>query len=61
MTPKQIKQLRKSRGWTVRGLAGKIGVSPRTVEGWEQGRKPSPVAEKLLKMLINEEKEVKNG
>jgi DNA-binding transcriptional regulator YiaG len=54
MTPRQIKQLRKSRGWTVRDLAEKTGVSPRTVEGWEQGRKPSAAALRLLKLLKKE-------
>jgi len=32
-------------------LAAKIGVSPRTVEGWEQGRTPSKSAVRLIASL----------
>lgn len=38
MTPEQIKKIRKDRKLSVREFAEKIAVSPRTVEGWEQGR-----------------------
>jgi len=32
-------------------FAAKIGVSPRTVEGWEQGRTPSNSAVRLIASL----------
>jgi len=38
--PDIIRQIRKEKGWTVSDLAERCGVSPRTVEGWEQGRLP---------------------
>ncbi len=34
-----IRSIRYQRGWSVREMADALGVSPRTVEGWEQGRK----------------------
>ena len=34
----KIKELRAFTGWTQKDLAGKCGVSPRTIENWEQGR-----------------------
>jgi DNA-binding XRE family transcriptional regulator len=43
-----LRRLRKERGWTVSDLASQVGVSPRTVEGWEQGRMPSKSALILL-------------
>jgi transcriptional regulator with XRE-family HTH domain len=45
-----LKQLRKGRGWSNVGpVAAITGVSPRTVEGWEQGRhEPSKSALMLL-------------
>ena len=52
MTPDEIKALRKSLGLATAGLAEKLGVSPRTVENWEQGRRhPSGAALVLLRSL----------
>lgn len=33
-----FKEFRKANGWTQSQLAEHVGVSKRTVEGWEQGR-----------------------
>jgi DNA-binding transcriptional regulator YiaG len=33
-----IRAIRKEQGWSVATMAEACGVSPRTVEGWEQGR-----------------------
>lgn len=48
-----IRKLRHLKGWTsVQPLADHCGVSPRTVEGWEQGRMPSKTALKLMSALL---------
>lgn len=46
-----IRSIRHQRGWSVREMADALGVSPRTVEGWEQGRKVPQMAINLLKKL----------
>ena len=38
----------KTKGWTYADLAERTGVSPRTAEGWGQGRMPSKSALMLL-------------
>ncbi len=48
-----VRQLRKEHGWSVRDLADHCGVSPRTVEGWEQGRLPSKPALLLMQKLLD--------
>ena len=47
-----IKTLRAKIGLSTQQLAQKIGVSRRTVEGWEQGRPISTPALKLLATLL---------
>ena len=47
-----LKQLRKEKDWSTADLAEKLGVSPRTVENWEQGRMPSKTALLLLSHII---------
>jgi len=48
-----IKQFRKLKGFkTASDLAERLGVSTRTVEGWEQGRMPSQVALKFMMELL---------
>lgn len=50
--PDEITQLRKSLNMTQRGMAHIVGVSPRTVEGWEIGRTiPSGAAQRLLYLM----------
>lgn len=51
MTPRDIKRLRARRQWSVKDLAERLGVSPRTVEGWEQGRPMKQWAVVALKHL----------
>lgn len=36
--PANVKELRKRNEWSVQDLAALCGVSPRTVENWEQDR-----------------------
>lgn len=47
-----LRQLRKEKGWSTADLAAQVGVSARTVEGWEQGRLPSNTALIILSKLI---------
>lgn len=47
-----IRCLRKLKDWSIKDLADKCGVSPRTVEGWEQGRTPSKSVLLLLQKLF---------
>lgn len=55
MTPKQIKDIRKKRGWSQKRLAEKVNVTERTVQYWEAGtRNPSGPAVLWLTMLKNE-------
>ena len=37
--PAEIRKIRRENNWTVRDMAKSIGMSPRTIEGWEQGRR----------------------
>ena len=47
-----LRKLRKTKGWSTAKLAEQLGVSARTVEGWEQGRMPSKPALIILSKLI---------
>jgi len=47
-----VRLLRRSLGLSVWELAEHCGVSPRTVEGWEQGRLPSKPALLLMARLL---------
>jgi transcriptional regulator with XRE-family HTH domain len=52
MTSEQIKELRKSLGYTQAKLAEEVGVTPNTVARYERDEfKPSPPVQKLLEML----------
>lgn len=52
MTGAQIKELRKSLGYTQARLAEEVGVTANTVARYERGElKPSPPVMKLLKLL----------
>jgi DNA-binding transcriptional regulator YiaG len=56
--PQIIKALREKNGWTQKDLAGRCGVSHRTVENWEQNRTNiSGPALVIVKMLLNSDKE----
>ena len=43
MTPESLKAWRQSEGATRAQAASWLGVSPRTIEGWEQGRSTIPL------------------
>ena len=47
-----IKAIRDKLGFTTQQLADEIGVSRRTVEGWESGRMPSTLALRALVSLV---------
>jgi DNA-binding transcriptional regulator YiaG len=47
-----IKALREKTGMTTQQLADAVGVSRRTVEGWESGRMPSTLALRALASLV---------
>lgn len=52
MTPKQLKQKGKARHgkkWQS-ALANELGINPRTVRGWLQGRSPIPT---WLEVFLN--------
>lgn len=55
MTPRQIRRLRKDLGDTQEQFAARLGVSVRSVAGWEAGtNRPSPMALKLLEQAAKE-------
>lgn len=51
----KIKRIRIKRGISRKELADKMGVSIRTIEAWEQGRRPIKNIERLkkLKTILN--------
>jgi putative transcriptional regulator len=52
MTGEQIKELRKSLGFTQARLAEEVGLTPNTIARYERDElKPSPPVLKLLKLL----------
>ena len=51
MTPADIKKIRNEHKLTVAQIADQLGVSPRTVEGWEQGRPIPPTTCRLIGVL----------
>lgn len=52
MTGKQVKELRKTLGYTQARLAAEIGVTPNTVARYERDEfRPSPPVMKLLKLI----------
>jgi putative transcriptional regulator len=52
MTGAEIKELRKTLGYTQARLAEEVGVTPNTIARYERNEfKPSPPVLKLLKLL----------
>ena len=52
-----VKAVRKHLGLNVASLAGECGVSPRTVEGWEQGRRmPDAAALNIMSTLVRRQR-----
>jgi DNA-binding transcriptional regulator YiaG len=54
VTNKQIRKLRKDLRMTQGQMAERMGVSVRTVQGWEAGKQPCTSAVTLLKLLKTE-------
>ena len=54
MTPKEIKALRKKRGWTQQQLAAEVGVAVSSVARWEspKGKPPKGAASRTLQRLM---------
>jgi len=49
----EVRFLRKSLGWSAEHLSAMMGVDPKTLSRWENGRqKLGPVAERFLRMLV---------
>jgi transcriptional regulator with XRE-family HTH domain len=49
----EVRFLRKSLGWSAEHLSAMMGVDPKTLSRWENGRqKVGPVAERFLRMLV---------
>lgn len=60
MNAKQIHALRQSLNENRETFGRRVGVSGRTVEGWEQGhRRPGPAARVLLGRLAEEKTKAK--
>lgn len=53
-TPETLKAIRAKHGLSNKALAEICGVSPRTIEGWEQGRPMPKPAMMLLKSWLKE-------
>ena len=54
MKPDEIKRLRQRLRLSLLDMAAQLGVSPATVEAWEQGRRrPSQAAAVRLEKLAN--------
>ena len=53
MSGREVRFLRKYLGWRAEYLAAVMGVDPKTLSRWENGRqKVGPVAERLLRLLV---------
>ncbi len=62
MTGAQIKELRKSLGYTQARLAEEVGLTPNTIARYERDElKPSPPVLKLLRLLELSEELSKAG
>jgi putative zinc finger/helix-turn-helix YgiT family protein len=49
----ELRFLRRYLGWSAEHLSTVMGVDPKTLSRWENGRqRPGPVAERLLRLLI---------
>jgi transcriptional regulator with XRE-family HTH domain len=53
--PDLLRQIRRAKGWSVREFAEHLGISQRTVEGWEQGRFPKNIIP-LINFLLTKKK-----
>ena len=60
MTADDIKAMRHAKQWRVADLAKLCGVSPRTIEGWEQGRAIRPAMVAVLRNMRSVKKSLAN-
>ena len=51
MSPDEIRALRNRLGLTRAAFASRYGLTPRTLEGWENGRSPSDAGTTLLRLI----------
>jgi DNA-binding transcriptional regulator YiaG len=51
--PAEIRRIRRQNNWSVKNLADCLGVSPRTVENWEQGRR-TPTSLTLINLFLED-------
>jgi DNA-binding transcriptional regulator YiaG len=51
--PTEIRRIRRQNKWSVKNLADRLGVSPRTVENWEQGRR-TPTSLTLVNLFLED-------
>lgn len=59
MSGTEIRALRETMGLSLEKFASKIGVSSRTIFRWEHNQAtPSPMAERLIKKMLNKNKGV---
>ena len=58
--PGIIKQIRRDNKWTTADLGKILGVSARTVEAWEQGRRV-PTSLELVNFFVGEAKRGKEN
>ena len=56
-TPASLIALRKKQSLSRVAFAKRFGLDPRTVEGWEQGRRKLGTAEQILLQIIDREPE----
>lgn len=59
MTPAEIREARRKTGLNTAAFGALLGVSGRTVEGWEQGRRKVPATVvRMLPLIIYEGKPI---
>jgi transcriptional regulator with XRE-family HTH domain len=60
MKPEQLKQFRKSRGWSQKRLADELGVIQQAISKWEAGKREIPkYIEKSIGYLEKNERKEK--
>ena len=61
LTGAEVRFLRKALGWSADDFAKSVGVARETVSRWENNHEQmSPVAERLLRLVVAHEKPIRN-